>query len=160
MLASRKYGVPLEVTQSNAQTLSTAEYRFRTELLGLAPTGYQHHDSFPIYGTGGHGSANSRGIWCMLLSSALLLDGYDQVAAPAQYADSENTTEVSLGMISFVGNCNSQTNQFASDRLTATVEKLFQQTQQNAQEWSDFTLVGSPRPIQMFKSCFAMEIFS
>ncbi|KAI2490363.1 hypothetical protein MHU86_24203 [Fragilaria crotonensis] len=133
MLASRKYGVPLEVTKSNARTLSTAEYRIRTEL-GLAPTGYRHHDSFPIYGTG-QGSANSPGIWCML--SSALLDGYDQVAAPAQYTDSENTTEVSLGMISFVDDCNGQTNQFASDGSTATVEKLFQQTQQNAQQWSD-----------------------
>lgn len=72
-----------------------------------------------------------------MLSSALL-DGYDQVAAPAQYADSENATEVSLGMISFVDDCNGQTNQFASHGSTATVlEKLFQQTQQNAQEWSN-----------------------
>ncbi|KAI2505037.1 hypothetical protein MHU86_9393 [Fragilaria crotonensis] len=96
MLASRKYGVPLEVTQTNASTLANAEYRIRTEL-GLAPTGYRHEDSFPIYGTG-QGSANSPAIWCML--SSALLDGYDQVAAPASYVgSSENPTEVQLGMI-------------------------------------------------------------
>ncbi|KAI2499304.1 hypothetical protein MHU86_15148 [Fragilaria crotonensis] len=133
MLASRKYGVPLEVTKSNATTLHKAEYRVRTEL-GLAATGYKHEDAFPIYGTG-QGSANSPGIWCML--SSALLDGYDQVATPAKYTGSETAEEVSVGMISFVDDCNGQTNQFESDGSTATVAQLFQQTQQNAQSWSD-----------------------
>ncbi|KAI2503131.1 hypothetical protein MHU86_11322 [Fragilaria crotonensis] len=135
MLASRKFGVPVEVTQTNVTTLSTAEYRIRTEL-GLASTGYRHEDSFPIYGTG-QGSANSPGIWCML--SSALLDGYDQVAVPAQYVGTENEKETTatLGLISFVDDCNGQTNQFESDGSTTTVKQLFTQTQKNAQEWSD-----------------------
>jgi hypothetical protein len=62
MIVSRKFGVPLPVTQANAVTLERAEFRVRTEL-GLAPKGYVHSDSKPIYGTG-QGSANSPAIWC------------------------------------------------------------------------------------------------
>ena len=109
MFASRKYGVPLEVTQSNALTLSSAEYRIRTEL-GLAPTGYRHEESHPIYGTG-QGSANSPAIWCFLSSS--LFNCYDTVVTPATYHAADDFTPTTLGMIGFVDDCNGQTNSFA-----------------------------------------------
>ncbi|KAI2501960.1 hypothetical protein MHU86_12513 [Fragilaria crotonensis] len=81
MIVSRKFGVPLPVTQANAVTLERAEFRVRTEL-GLAPNGYVHSDSKPIYGTG-QGSANSPAIWCFL--SSCLMDAYDTTATPAVY---------------------------------------------------------------------------
>ena len=130
---SQKFGVPPEVTKLNTDTLEKAEFRIRTEL-GLATTGYRHDASFPIYGTG-QGSANSPGIWCML--SSALLDGYDEVAAPASYKGIENDTEVSVGMVSFVDDCNGQTNKFEADGSTETVKELITQTQRNAQEWSN-----------------------
>jgi exonuclease III len=133
MLISRKFGVPEEVTRLNATTLQKAEFRIKTEL-GLASTGYNHEESAPIYGTG-QGSANSPAIWCML--SSALLDGYDEVAAPATYASADNATTVSLGMISFVDDCNGQTNLFESDGSEATVQRLFEHTKTNAQAWSD-----------------------
>jgi hypothetical protein len=73
MLASRRFGVPKSVTQSNANTLQQAKFHIRTEL-GLSPSFYSHTDEQPIYGTG-QGSGNSPMIWCFL--SSLLYDCYD-----------------------------------------------------------------------------------
>ncbi|KAI2490869.1 hypothetical protein MHU86_23692 [Fragilaria crotonensis] len=111
MLASRKFGVPYSVTQTNATTLEKAEYRVRTEL-GLAPTGYTHSTEMPIYGTG-QGSANSPAIWCFL--SSCLFDGYDDIAQPATYISPDTSTSVSIGLVGFVDDCNGQTNDFLSD---------------------------------------------
>jgi hypothetical protein len=62
MMVSKKYGVPPLTTVTNAKTLQQAEYRIRTDS-GVATTGYQHSEEWPIYGTG-QGSGNSPMIWC------------------------------------------------------------------------------------------------
>ena len=51
MLASRRFGVPNEVTASNARTLEHASYHVRTEL-GVSTEGYRHSEENPIFGTG------------------------------------------------------------------------------------------------------------
>jgi hypothetical protein len=157
MLASRKYGVPIEVTRSNAATLSSAEYRVRTEL-GLAPTGYRHEESFPIYGTG-QGSANSPAIWCFLSSS--LFDCYDTVVHPATYQAPGGSTPLTLGMIGFVDDCNGQTNSFADDGSLETLRTLITQTKANAQAWNDL-LTASGGALEVSKcSCHILQwIFS
>lgn len=74
MMVSQKYGVPKVITQANACTLETAEYRIRTEL-GVSSTGYTHPDAHTQYMTGtGQGSGNSPMIWCFL--SSVLFDCY------------------------------------------------------------------------------------
>jgi hypothetical protein len=78
-LASRKFGVPTEVTALNASALQQAKYRIRTDI-GLSPTGYKHSDTHPIYGTG-QGSANSPAIWCFV--SSLLFECYGQLSPPS-----------------------------------------------------------------------------
>jgi hypothetical protein len=62
MMVSKKYGVPPLTTVTNAKTLQQADYRIRTDS-GVATTGYQHSEEWPIYGTG-QGSGNSPMIWC------------------------------------------------------------------------------------------------
>lgn len=138
MLVSRKFGVPFQVTQTNAETLEKAEYRIRTEL-GLAPTGYSHSDDMPIYGTG-QGSANSPAIWCFL--SSCLFDSYDEIAQPATYVSPDNSTSVSIGMVGFVDDCNGQTNTFLSDGSEATLSDVLQHAQTNAQQWSNLLHVS------------------
>ena len=153
MLVSRKYGIPDTVAQMNAATLSTAEYRVRTEL-GLAPTGYTHTDSAPIYGTG-QGSANSPAIWCFL--SSALFDSYDQVSTPAQYYTPSMEPTATLGMIGYVDDCNGQTNAFHLDGSQSTVDKLVHQTQHNAQVWSDI-LYSSGGVLEVSKcSCHILQ---
>ena len=153
MLVSQKFGVEPTVTRANALTLEKAEYRVRTEL-GLAPTGYSHSESFPIYGTG-QGSANSPAIWCFL--SSTLFDCYDQVVHPAHYATPAETHPVNLGMIGFVDDCNGQTNSFTDDGSSTTLQKLIQQTRHNAQAWNDL-LSASGGALELSKcSCHVLQ---
>ncbi|KAI2506424.1 hypothetical protein MHU86_8050 [Fragilaria crotonensis] len=133
MTVSQKYGVPAEVTESNASTLEKAEFHVRTEL-GISPTSYRHEPEFPVYGTG-QGSANSPAIWCFL--SSTLFDCYDTRAHQAIYWDTHNDVRVHFGLIGFVDDCNGQTNAFGSDGSTATVHQIVSQAQANAQCWSD-----------------------
>ncbi|KAI2506079.1 hypothetical protein MHU86_8310 [Fragilaria crotonensis] len=133
MTVSQKYGVPAEVTESNASTLEKAEFHVRTEL-GISPTSYHHEPEFPVYGTG-QGSANSPAIWCFL--SSTLFDCYDTRAHQATYWDTHNDVRVHFGLIGFVDDCNGQTNSFGSDGSTETVHQIVSQAQTNAQCWSD-----------------------
>jgi hypothetical protein len=89
MLASRRFGVAKEVTQSNASTLQKAQYHIRTEL-GLSDSFYCHTQDAPIYGTG-QGSGNSPMIWCFL--SSLLFDCYELRAHPANYCNPDWTNQ-------------------------------------------------------------------
>ncbi|KAI2503535.1 hypothetical protein MHU86_10917 [Fragilaria crotonensis] len=133
MIVSRKFGVPLPVTQANAVTLERAEFRVRTEL-GLAPNGYVHSDSKPIYGTG-QGSANSPAIWCFL--SSCLMDAYDTTATPAVYYSPDESTSASLGLVAFVDDCNGQANNFLAPGSDETLRDILVRTQKNAQLWND-----------------------
>ncbi|KAI2502879.1 hypothetical protein MHU86_11548 [Fragilaria crotonensis] len=133
MIVSRKFGVPLSVTQANALTLEKAEFRVRTEL-GLAPSGYSHSLDMPIYGTG-QGSANSPAIWCFL--SSCLMDAYDTKATPAVYYAPDESTSVSLGLVAFVDDCNGQANNFLASGSDETLRDILTRTQQNAQLWND-----------------------
>lgn len=121
MIVSRKFGVPLPVTQANALTLEKAVFRVRTEL-GLAPTGYSHTVDAPIYGTG-QGSANSPAIWCFL--SSCLMDAYDTVATTAMYYSPDESTSVSLGLVAFVDDCNGQVNNFLAPGLDETIQGIW-----------------------------------
>jgi hypothetical protein len=134
MLASRRFGVPKEVTASNAITLKEASYHVRTEL-GLSPEGYQHSDDTPIFGTG-QGSANSPAIWCFI--SSLLFQGYDTLACPASYCSPDRSRKVDLGMIGFVDDTNGQTNKFL-DMVdpSAPRQSTKQALQNNAQIWAN-----------------------
>ena len=153
MLASQKYGVPTTVTTMNASTLHKAEYKVRTEL-GIAPTGYHHEPTFPIYGTG-QGSANSPAIWCFL--SSTLFDCYDQVVHPAVYASPMCDTVTALGMVGFVDDCNGQSNLFTEDGSQATVDKIIAQTTANAQHWNDL-LAASGGALELSKcSCHILQ---
>jgi hypothetical protein len=133
MTVSQKYGVPAEVTASNAATLEKATFHVRTEL-GISPSGYHHNQEFPVYGTG-QGSANSPAIWCFL--SSTLFDCYDTRAHQATYWDTQGDVRVQLGLIGFVDDCNGQTTSFGSDGSSTTVTQLASQAQDNAQCWSD-----------------------
>ena len=154
MLVSRKYGIPeTAVAQMNAATLSSAEYRIRTEL-GLAPTGYTHTESAPIYGTG-QGSAHSPAIWCFL--SSALFDSYDQVSTPAQYHTASTDFTATLWMVGYVDDCNGQTNAFHLDGSQSTLDTLVHQTQHNAQVWSDI-LYSSGGSLEVSKcSCHILQ---
>ena len=149
MVVSRKYGVPIQVTQSNASTLEQATYKVRTEL-GLAETGFSHTENRPIYGTG-QGSANSPAIWCMLSSS--LFDCYDEIASLAKYQTSTQDLQVSLGMIGFVDDCNGQVNHFLEDGSEQTLQTVVRMTQANAQHWTNL-LSASGGALELSKCSF------
>jgi hypothetical protein len=134
MLASRRFGVPKEVTACNARTLEEAKYHIRTKL-GVSSTGYQHSEENPIFGTG-QGSANSPAIWCFILS--LLYQCYDTLAVPASYCSLDRTARVDLGMIGFVDDSNGQTNTFMEeDESLESLLKIQRALKDNAQCWAN-----------------------
>ena len=137
MLVSRKYGVPMFTTESNARTLENAEYRIRTEL-GVSETGYTHSDEFPIYGTG-QGSGNSPMIWCFL--SCVLFNCYDDVAYATKYCNPDKTQPMDLGMVGFVDDSNGQTNDFMHNESPMTIPKTLHKLEHNTQAWTD--ILGS-----------------
>ena len=98
MIVSRKFGVPAEVTQMNATTLERATYLVWAEL-GLSPTGNNHSEDEPIYGTG-QGSSNSPAIW--LFVSSALLDAYEEWAKSAKYSTPTEDCSVDVNMVGFV----------------------------------------------------------
>ncbi|KAI2497605.1 hypothetical protein MHU86_16911 [Fragilaria crotonensis] len=138
MLASRRFGVPREVTLSNARTLEHTDYRIRTEL-GLATEGYQHTSDQPIYGTG-QGSGNSPVIWCFL--SSILYDCYDEVAFKAAYLSPNRERRTELGMIGFVDDSNGQTNAFEDPETIHTPKQILQKMKANATAWSRLLAVS------------------
>ena len=153
MMVSRKYGVPKVITQSNARTLETAEYRIRTEL-GISAHGYTHSDEQPIYGTG-QGSGNSPMIWCFL--SSVLFNCYDELAYAAQYCNPDRSHQINLGMIGFVDDSNGQTNDFMHNESTTTLPKMMHKLRHNAQAWADL-LGASGGALELSKcSCHLME---
>ena len=133
MMVSRKYGVPLMITQTNARTLEHAEYRIRTEL-GVSEAGYSHTEEYPIYGTG-QGSGNSPMIWCFL--SSVLFDCYDTLSYKATYCWPDCTHNMELGMIGFVDDSNGQTNCFKTDETPSTLLTMRLKLKHNAQSWAD-----------------------
>jgi hypothetical protein len=133
MLASRRFGVPKEVAQSNASTLHKAKYHIRTEL-GLSDSYYSHSLDTPIYGTG-QGSGNSPMIWCFL--SSLLFDCYDLRAHPAQYCNPDWTNQCQISMIGFVDDSNGQVNSFYEPESPATLHALLEKARTNVLAWSD-----------------------
>ena len=133
MVTSRTFGVPDEVTATNASTLLHAKYRIRTDL-GLADESYSHCQSYPIYGTG-QGSGNSPAIWCFL--SSILYDSYDGNAFKACYSFPDKSSNIELGMIGFVDDSNGQTNRFLEDENDLSRQSVIQQVKANAQLWSN-----------------------
>lgn len=133
MIASRKYGVPLSITTSNAKTLEEAEYRIRTEL-GVSETGYTHSDEYPIHGTG-QGSGNSPMIWCFI--SCILFDCYDSIAYPTIYCNPDKTQEMELGMVGFVDDSNGQTNDFMYNESASTIPSTLHKLEHNTQAWTN-----------------------
>ena len=134
MLASRRFGVPTNVTASNGRTLEGASYHVRTEL-GVSDEGYQHSEEHPIFGTG-QGSANSPAIWCFI--SSLLYQCYDTLATPALYCSPNHTEKVDLGMIGFVDDSNGQTNYFLEAvESQDSLKRIQQSLQRNAQLWAN-----------------------
>ena len=133
MIASRKFGVPLPVTQLNAATLQGATYHVRTDL-GLAPTGYSHCNDHPIYGTG-QGSGNSPAIWTFV--SSIMFDGYDKLSTPALYCCPDGSGQTKVSMVGFVDDCNGQVNQFMQDETTETPRSIVKAATANAQIWTD-----------------------
>ena len=133
VLASRAYGVPKEVTATNARTLEGASYHVRTEL-GVSKENYTHNAVDPIYGTG-QGSGNSPAIWCFI--SSLLYHCYDEDASPASYCFPDKTHHVSIGMIGFVDDSNGQTNAFHKKEDQNTLMEIHGALKQNAQLWAN-----------------------
>lgn len=133
MLVSRRFGVPKEVTQSNAITLQQAKYHVRTEL-GLSESYYSHSPEWPIYGTG-QGSGNSPMIWCFL--SSLLFDCYDLRGHPAVYCNPDWTNQQQVSMIGFVDDSNGQVNSFYDDDTLTNLPELQRKARVNATEWSN-----------------------
>ena len=151
MLVSRKYGVDKSVTKANSETLRNAIYRIKTDV-GLAETGYTHDNDRPIYGTG-QGSGNSPAIWCFL--SSTLFDCYDTKAHRANYQDPTGTVTATLGMIGFVDDCGSQTND--SPLENDSTNNILQQVSHNAQLWTNL-LSASGGALEITKcSCHAMQ---
>ena len=128
MLASRRFGVPKSVTQSNANTLQQAKFHIRTEL-GLSPSFYSHTDERPIYGTG-QGSGNSPMIWCFL--SSLLYDCYDKMSHPARYWNPDKSNKFSIAMVGFVDDSNGQVNSFDSNDTKGDLQNLLAKARSNA----------------------------
>jgi hypothetical protein len=151
MLVSRKFGVSQSVTKANASTLRQATYRIKTDL-GLSDTGYRHEEANPIYGTG-QGSANSPAIWCFL--SSTLFDCYDADAHRAEYYDPTGTINATIGMIGFVDDCASQTNDLV--HTGADIPTMLQQVSDNAQLWTNL-LSASGGALEISKcSCHLMQ---
>ena len=133
MLASRRFGVAKEVTESNVSTLQKAKYHVRTEL-GLSDSHYSHSLEWPIYGTG-QGSGNSPMIWCFL--SSLLFDCYDLRSHPADYCNPDWSNKTRVSMIGFVDDSNGQVNSFFNDDSSVTLNALIQKARSNVTTWSD-----------------------
>ena len=153
MIASRKYGVPKVITQSNARTLEKAEYRIRTEL-GVSETGYSHSNEQPIYGTG-QGSGNSPMIWCFL--SSILFDCYDELAFSATYCHPDRSHNMNLGMVGFVDDSNGQTNDFMQTESSLTLPNTLHKLRYNAQVWSNL-LGASGGALELSKcSCHLVD---
>ena len=119
VLDSRVFGVPKEVTASNARTLEKASYHVRTDF-GMASEGYPHTEEAPISGTG-QGSGISPAIRCFL--SSLLYQCYDRKAMPATYCCPHKSIPVVLGMVGFVDDSNGQTSNFMVPETSETVVK-------------------------------------
>jgi hypothetical protein len=132
MLASRRFGVAKEATQSNASTLFNAKYHIRTDL-GLSDSYYSHGLDQPIYGTG-QGSGNSPMIWCFL--SSLLYDCYDIRAQPARYCSPDWSNKCEVSMIGFVDDSNGQVNSFYENESPSTLQAMMRKARANANEWS------------------------
>jgi hypothetical protein len=132
MLASRKFGVHLNVTQSNARTLEQAKFHVRTET-GLSETSYQHETGMPVYGTG-QGSTNSSQNWNFI--SSILLDCYDLKAFPAQYSNPDRSNVSNWSMIGFVDDNNGQVNSFFDHRDQRDIKSLHEKARLNANTWS------------------------
>ena len=120
MIVSRKFGVPAEVTQMNATTLEQATYLVRTEL-GLSPTGYNHSEDEPIYGTG-QGSSNSPAIW--LFVSSALLDAYEEWAESAKYSTPTADCSVDVNMVGFVDDNTGQNNDFSGEPNRTNIDAI------------------------------------
>ena len=133
MVASQKFGVSPTVAKVNAMTLASAEYRIRTDL-GLAPTGYQHSEESPVYGTG-QGSGNSPALWLFL--ACILYDIYEKLAKLAKYCSPDRSNLIKLGMVGFVDDSNGQNNRFMETETPQTPAEVVANTQSNAQIWSD-----------------------
>ena len=151
MIVSRKFGVPAEVTRMNATTLEQATYLVRTEL-GLSPTGYNHCEDEPIYGTG-QGSSNSPAIW--LFISSALMDAYEEWAESAKYSTPTEDCQVNVNMIGFVDDNTGQNNDFFGEPNRANIDAIVDQAMGNAQSWFDL-LGASGGSLEYSKCCIHM----
>ena len=133
MIASRKFGVPLTVTQVNASMLEGAKYHVRTDL-GMAPTGYSHSTDHPIYGTG-QGSGNYPAIWTFI--SSIMFDCYDLLSTPATYCCPDGSKQMKVGMIGFADDSNGQVNRFQQDETIETPSSIVTAAAANAELWTD-----------------------
>ena len=149
MLASRKFGKPMRVTQANAHTLENAKYRIRTDL-GSAPTENSHSPDHPIYETG-QGSANGPMLWLFL--DSILYDCYDSDTKPAVYCTPDYTHRIALGMAGFVDDSNGQTNEFESDERSDTWRLILNHAQKYAQLWTNL-LHSSGGTLELSKCSF------
>ena len=129
MVTSQTFGVPEEVTSTNASMLLHVKNLIRTKLW-LAEERYSHCQSYPIYGTG-QGSGNSPAIWRFL--SSILYNCYDEKAFKACYYCPDSIGNIELGMIGFVDDSNGQTNQFLEDENDLSQQSVIQQVKANAQ---------------------------
>ena len=133
MLVSRKFGVPAQVTKTNASTFQQARYHIRTDL-GVSPDSYSHSDLMQIYGSG-QGSGNSPMLW--LFICCLLFAMYHKLAKPAQYCNPDHTNEITLAIVGFVEDCNGQVNCFDLPQNEATLQQLMHHATTNAKKWAD-----------------------
>lgn len=108
MLVSRKFGVRVQLTKTNASTLQQAWYHIYTDL-GVSAESYSHSELMQIYGTG-QGSGNSPVLW--LFICCMLFALYASLAKPAQYCNLDHTNEIILAIVGFVDDCNGQVNCF------------------------------------------------
>ena len=152
MVASQKFGVSASVTQACATSLEKAEYRIRTDSLGLAPTGYHHSPESPVlYGTG-QGSAFSPAIRFLFIS-CILCDIYEKLAKTAAYCYPDRSYLLEIGMIGCVDDNNDQTNRFLQDEDPTTLPLVLAQTQRNAQTWNDL-LTASGGALELRKCSY------
>ena len=128
MVASQAFGVPAQVTSTNAQTLLHAQYRIRTEM-GLSDESYSHCQDYPIYGTG-QGSGNSPAIWFFCRASFMIV----MIKRLFELNKSESSE---IGMVGFVNDSNGQTNLFMTDEKEGTRHAVLLQMKANAQIWSN-----------------------
>lgn len=94
---------------------------------------YQHHPTYPIYGTG-QGCSNSLTVWCIV--SSTLFKAHQDTANGATFSSPDKSQTTSFSMVGFVDDSTGRANKF-EQRPQPTAIQLTQLMSEDAQHWHD-----------------------